>query len=374
MCKLCSKTGHWAKACQNTKRARSKSSVRSKPQNSRSQSSANANQSQPKPQQRFDRQVSAVNTYDLSSDFESMSFNAVNNDANRSEAYASLKIEPYPDRTTNLRGKVDTGTQSNILPLRSFRNIFPRYVNSDGIPTSTTPSKTTLTAYNGTVIRQHGTLVLPCKFAENKWANCEFYVAETDGPVIFGLPMCTKLGLVTLNCAVTQSDSSVCYTSLEDMKRHFPDRFEGVGKFSSEQKLTLKDDANPVRHPPRRVPIQLREQIKSELDRMVGLEVIRPVAEPTDWVSSITYVTKPDGSLRICLDPKDLNSALKRGQHHMPTVEELTHVFAGATVFRKLDEKHGYWCIPLDHDSQMLTTFKSHSGGTASEGSPLDST
>ncbi|XP_068240314.1 uncharacterized protein [Palaemon carinicauda] len=39
MCKLCSKTGHWAKACQNTKRARSKSNVRSKPQNSRSQSS-----------------------------------------------------------------------------------------------------------------------------------------------------------------------------------------------------------------------------------------------------------------------------------------------------------------------------------------------
>ncbi|XP_068211779.1 uncharacterized protein [Palaemon carinicauda] len=304
MCKLCSKTGHWAKACQNTKRVRSKSSVRSKPQSSRSQSSANANQSQPKPQQRFDRQFSTVNTYNLSSDFESMSFNAVNNDANRSEAYASLKIEPYPDRTTNLRGKFDTGAQSNILPLRTFRNIFPHYVNLDGIPTSTTPSKTTFTAYNGTVIRQHSTLVLPCKFAKNKWGNCEFYVAETDGPVIFGLPMCTKLGLITLNCAVTQSDSSVRYTTLEDMKSHFPDRFEGIGKFSSEQKLTLKDDANSVRHPPRRAPIQLREQIKSELDRMVGLEVIRPVAEPTDWVSSITYVTKPDGSLRICLDPK----------------------------------------------------------------------
>ncbi|XP_068240343.1 uncharacterized protein [Palaemon carinicauda] len=337
ICKLCSKTGHWTKACQNTKRASSKSSVRSKPQNSRSQSSANANQSQPKPQQRFDRQVNAVNMYDLSSDFESMS---MNNDANRSEAYASLKIKPYPDRTTNLRGKVDTGAQSNILPLRTF----PRYVNSDDIPTSTTPSKMTLAAYNGTVIRQHGTLVLPCKLAENKWANCEFYVAETDGPVIFGLPMCTKLGLVTLNFAITHSDSSVRYTSLEDMKSHFPDRFEGIGKFSSEQKLTLKDDANPI---------------KSELDRIVGLEVIRPEAEPTDWVSSITCVTKLDGSLRICLDPKDLNSALKRGQHHTPTVEELTHVFAGATVFSKLDAKHGYWCIPLDHDSQLLTTFNS---------------
>ncbi|XP_068205253.1 uncharacterized protein [Palaemon carinicauda] len=131
--------------------------------------------------------------------------------------------------------------------------------------------------------------------------------------------MCTKLCLVTLNCAVTQSNSSVRYTSLEDTKRHFPDRFKGFGKFSSERKLTLKDDANPVRHPPRQAPIQLREQIKSKLDRKVGLEVIRPVAEPIDWVSNITYVTKPNGSLRICLDPKDLNSASKTGQHHTGT-------------------------------------------------------
>ena len=39
---------------------------------------------------------------------------------------------------------------------------------------------------------------------------------------------------------------------------------------------------------------------------MIELDVIRPVKEPTDWVSSITYVHKPDGSLRICLDPKPL--------------------------------------------------------------------
>ena len=45
---------------------------------------------------------------------------------------------------------------------------------------------------------------------------------------------------------------------------------------------------------------------------MMSLEFIRPVKEPTDWVSSITYVKKADGSLRICLDPKDLNKALKR--------------------------------------------------------------
>ena len=74
------------------------------------------------------------------------------------------------------------------------------------------------------------------------------------------------------------------------------------------------------------------------------------------------YAIKQDGSLRVCLDPKDLNKALKRGQHHIPTTEELTHRFSGATVFSKLDAKSGYWSVVLDDDSQLLTTFNSPVG------------
>ena len=70
----------------------------------------------------------------------------------------------------------------------------------------------------------------------------------------------------------------------------------------------------------RQPPVQLGEQIKAEVDLMVSLEVILPVMEPTDWMSSITYVKKADGSLRICLDPNGLNKAQRRGQYHMPTL------------------------------------------------------
>lgn len=146
------------------------------------------------------------------------------------------------------------------------------------------------------------------------------------------------------------------------MRSAYPDRFTGLGKFTCEHKLVLKDNVQPKINPPRRAPIQLRTKIREELDRMKELDVIRPVSEPTEWVSSITYVKKQDGSLRICLDPKFLNEALRRGQHHIPTVEELTHQFAGSTVFSKLDAKSGYWSVPLDADSQLLTTFNSPFG------------
>ena len=95
---------------------------------------------------------------------------------------------------------------------------------------------------------------------------------------------------------------------------------------------------------------------------MLHLDVIRKVTEPTDLVFSITYVTKQDVSLRICLDPKDLNSALKRAPHHIPTMEELAHKFGGAKVFSKLDARSGYWSMKLDPESQLLTTFNTPFG------------
>ena len=56
---------------------------------------------------------------------------------------------------------------------------------------------------------------------------------------------------------------------------------------------------------------------------MECLGMITHVDEPTDWVSSITYVQKANGELCLCLDPHDLNEAICHDHHKMPTVEEV---------------------------------------------------
>ena len=71
---------------------------------------------------------------------------------------------------------------------------------------------------------------------------------------------------------------------------------------------------------PRRLPFALRDRLKSELDKDESLGVIVKVDEPTDWVNFITIVEKKKGSLRICLDPRDLNKALIREHYSCPTV------------------------------------------------------
>ena len=95
---------------------------------------------------------------------------------------------------------------------------------------------------------------------------------------------------------------------------------------------------------------------------MEEMGVISRVFRPTDWVSSLVYSRKSSERLRICLDPKDLNRAIKRPHYHTRTLEEITHKLAGATVFSKLDAHHGYWPVSLVQDSSIKTTFNSPFG------------
>ena len=112
-------------------------------------------------------------------------------------------------------------------------------------------------------------------------------------------------------------------------------------------------------HAPRKCPITLCLKVKECLDKMEHLGMITHVDEPTDWVSSITYVQKANGEICLCLDPCDLNEAIYHDHHKMTTVEEVAHEFANSCFFTKLDTCHGYWSIILDQDSSLLMTFNS---------------
>lgn len=59
-------------------------------------------------------------------------------------------------------------------------------------------------------------------------------------------------------------------------------------------------------------------------------KIIAKVDTPTDWVNSLVVVEKPKtGKLRICLDPKALNNAIRRPHYPMRTLDEVTSQLAG---------------------------------------------
>ena len=167
---------------------------------------------------------------------------------------------------------------------------------------------------------------------------------------------------VATNKPATAPEAAKPIRSTDDLINEFLDWFKGIGRFPGEYKIQLCHDAHPVIHAPRKCPIALCPKVKEHLNKMECLGVITHVDEPTDWVSSITYVQKANGELRLCLDPCDLNEAICHNHYKMPTVEEVTHEFAHSHFFTKLDAHHRYWSIILDQDSSMLTTFNSPFG------------
>ena len=106
-----------------------------------------------------------------------------------------------------------------------------------------------------------------------------------------------------------------------------------------------------VVHSPRRVPVAQREPLKEELDIIIQQDIIAKIDRPTDSVNSCVCVTKPNGKVRLCLDPKDLNKAIKIPHHYTPTLDDVLPKLRGAQFFNILDARSGYWNIKLDEES-----------------------
>ena len=69
-------------------------------------------------------------------------------------------------------------------------------------------------------------------------------------------------------------------------------------------------------------------------------------------------VPKKNGTLRICLDPQNLNKAFLREHYALPTIEDIATRLHGAKLFTILDVRCGFWHVELDESSSYLTTFR----------------
>ena len=261
--------------------------------------------------------------------------------------------------------------------------MFPHQVDNSGKlkPNSLLSSNVVLTAYGGSQIKHHGIVTIPCTYGKES-TLAPFYVTDIPGPAIIGLSTSTDLNLLQFNSAIQtqhphisnhgclkdknlqQAKETTPIKDKQDLIKQYPECFNDIGKFQGEYHITVDPSVPPVIHPPRRVPVSLKDDIKSELDDMVKNGIITKLeeGEPTPWVNSLVYRRKQNGRLRLCLDPKDHNAAIQREHHVTPTLEEILPKLTGTTVFSIVDAKCGYWNVVLDKESSYLTTFNSPFG------------
>uniref|UniRef100_A0A8R1IJ24 Reverse transcriptase domain-containing protein n=1 Tax=Caenorhabditis japonica TaxID=281687 RepID=A0A8R1IJ24_CAEJA len=110
------------------------------------------------------------------------------------------------------------------------------------------------------------------------------------------------------------------------------------------------EKGNPIRQKCRPVPLALQEKVKVMLEDMETRKVIRKCRSP--WASPVVLVKKKDGSIRMCVDYRKLNTVIKLNAHPLPHIESTLQALGEKKWFTTLDLMAGYWQIPMEEKSK----------------------
>ena len=105
----------------------------------------------------------------------------------------------------------------------------------------------------------------------------------------------------------------------------------------------------------RRIPPQQFEEVRNHLQDMLKIGAIRCSCSP--WASAVVLVCKKDGSLRLCIDLRHLNSRTIKDTYSLPRIKEFLDCLNGACIFISLDLKSGYWQVEMAENSIPYTAF-----------------
>ena len=243
--------------------------------------------------------------------------------------------------------KVDSGAQVNILSLSDYEGLASK-------PKLLTERRPKLKTYNEENIETLGICIATINHMGKKH-RLQFVVVSKGRQSLVGASDSEQ---VTRECGVrkvcTVKENGVL-TSAE-IKKEYSDIFKGQGCLEGTCKIHLRQNYVPSVYPARKVPQSQKQKLKKELDRLVQTEVLVKAERPTDWVLPLVIVEKPNGDLRLCLDPLDLNEYIRGEHYHLPHRSEILSEMADARYFIKMDASQGFYQIQLDEESTQLCT------------------
>ncbi|KAK3921197.1 hypothetical protein KUF71_010412 [Frankliniella fusca] len=245
--------------------------------------------------------------------------------------------------------KLDPGAHCNTLTWEIVKTLQERK-NMRSCSTVISPYGT-----NSPPIRPVGKILLNVE-VRGKQEMLDFLVVDDDVTPVLSKQDCERFGLVI---RVHEIKTKAPQTKEEFINSH-KEQFQGTGKFPGKLKIVLQDACKPKRSIPHRIPSAIRDRLKQALDDQEARGIIRKVKEitPATVINNLVITEKPDNSLRICLDPSELNKVVLSRPHPVPTTLEIQEKLSGMKVFSVLDLKEGFYHCELDEESQMLYRLK----------------
>ena len=166
--------------------------------------------------------------------------------------------------------------------------------------------------------------------------------------------------LVDEGQSLNWQDRDRLYTLLFDHHTVFALDGSECGETDLVQMEILTGDAPPKRQPVRRTPFAVRGEVARQLREMQENDVISPSSSP--WASPVVLVRKKDGTLRFCIDYRELNSVTKADTFPLPRIDDLLDQLNRAKYFSTLDLAAGYWQVQVHPQSREKTAFVTHQG------------
>ncbi|GJV92082.1 putative nucleotidyltransferase, ribonuclease H [Tanacetum coccineum] len=141
----------------------------------------------------------------------------------------------------------------------------------------------------------------------------------------------------------------------------FPEELPGIPPIRDvEFNIELIPGAEPISKAPYRMaPIELKE-LKDQLQELLERGFIRPSVSP--WGAPVLFVKKKDGSMRLCIDYRELNKITIRNRYPLPRIDDLFDQLQGAKHFSKIDLRSGYHQLRVKEQDISKTAFRTRYG------------
>ncbi|KAA3474075.1 RNA-directed DNA polymerase-like protein [Gossypium australe] len=88
---------------------------------------------------------------------------------------------------------------------------------------------------------------------------------------------------------------------------------------------------------------------------MAPVELKEPSVSP--WSLPILFIKKKDGTLRLCIDYRQLNKVTIKNKYSLPRIEDLFDQLSGAKVFSKIVKWLGYYQVKIKGDDIPKAAF-----------------
>ena len=165
---------------------------------------------------------------------------------------------------------------------------------------------------------------------------------------------------IKTNSSLTESEKVQVSNLLSKFSSVFSQSESDIGLCNEIFHEIITPNIPPIHCPVRRMPYGFEQKVDGEISKLLDAGIIRESTSP--WNSGLVVVKKKDGSIRLCVDYRSLNSVTIRPIYPVPNTKQLFDALEGSLFFSSIDLSKAYYQCPMKEEDKCKTAFTTRKG------------